>query len=184
MQCFEQFNGSASVQHPAHAVCLLGALQTSTFYKQGHTFLPKRFTFKVQSVQPAAQSTHSSTVSVLSQLVGTAVKLRRTIARARVDLAQFCSAHPTPGPASEIQVPLKPQGVLYLSVRAVWLQHYDKAKTAQLLQHGPERSYAQLWGSVSDIDTYTDAGSVASSFQGSCMSEFADRDAREYSTST
>jgi len=149
--------------------------QTTTCYKQGNTFLPKEFTFKVQSVQPSSQSTNSSTASVLSQLVGTATKPRKTVARARVDLAQFCSAGPAPSPASEVQVPLHPQGVLCLSIRTVWLQHYDKAKANAQLQHGLQRSYAQLWGSVSDVDTYTDAGSTVSSFQGSSWSE-ADRD--------
>lgn len=76
-----------------------------------------------------------------------------------------------------VQVPLEPQGTLHLSIRTVWLQHYDRSKSAQ--QQAPERSAAQPWGSSSDsVATtsvgYTDQSSVTSSMFGSYLQE-ADR---------
>lgn len=62
-----------------------------------------------------------STSSVLSDA------RRKTIARGKINLADYCTHSSTPA-AAEVQLPLKPQGALNLSIRAVWLQHYPEEK--------------------------------------------------------
>lgn len=162
---------------------LLPLLQSTTIYKQGNTLLAKQYTFKVQAVQPpTAPSSCSSTPSLLSQLVDSTTGngngssgSRKTIARAKLDLAQFCSAQSTSsGAATEVQLPLQPQGLLVLSIKSVWLQHYDRAKAAQLLKQEPERGFGRPFGSASDLDTST-MSSMTGSAYGSCLSE-TDRD--------
>ena len=145
-------------------------------YKQGNTLLPKHYSFKVQSVTPTNTPSSSSSISsLLSHLLDTSVSRRRTVARAKLDLAQFCSAQTSSSAATEVQVPLHPQGVLVLSIKSVWLQHYDKVKSAQ---QGPERSFAQHWGSASVGSASTDISSVTGSAYGDCLTE-SDRNERE-----
>jgi hypothetical protein len=146
--------------------------QTASIYKHGNTLLPRYYTFKVQSVQSANPSSCSSTVSTPGAAQSADISGRcKTIARARLDLAQFCNAESAgPGPATEVQVPLEPQGILHLSIKTVWLQHYDRSQPRQLqLQvQGSEHSAAQLWGGSSDVaTTHTDKSSVTSSIVGS-----------------
>jgi hypothetical protein len=146
--------------------------QTASIYKHGNALLPKFYTFKVQSIQSANPSSCSSTVSTpgaaqpadIDDISGRC----KTVARARLDLTQFCSAESAgPGPTTEVQVPLEPQGTLHLSIRTIWLQHYDRSQSAQLQLQGPERSAAQLWGGSDVATTYTDKSSVTSSIFGS-----------------
>jgi hypothetical protein len=171
--------------HPLHAS--LCPTQTATIYKQGNALLPKHYTFKVQSIKPSTPSSTSSTStgdSSTESLPADSASLtsglsssRKTIGRARLDLAQFCSAESTPSSVTEVCVPLEPQGTLTLSIKTIWLQHYDHARSAQLLQQGDEgSSTSQAWCSSSD--TNTDKSSVRSSMHGSAMFD-ADRDTCE-----
>lgn len=99
-------------------LCLL--TQTSSIYRDKHTLLPKEYTFKVQSVRPASSS-------VLSDA------RRKTISRTKINLADYCTHSSAPA-ATDVQLQLKPQGKLNLSIRAVWLQHYPEQKHG----HGSE----------------------------------------------
>lgn len=151
---------------------LLPLLQTATIYKHGNALLPTFYTFKVQSVQQVApsSSSDSSRTSAASAQSAALSGRRKTIAHAKLDLAQFCSAESTgPTTAIAIEVPLEPQGTLHLTVKTVWLQHYDQAKSAQLLQQGC--ATAQPWGSVSDVESCTDRSSISSSIFGSYLCE-------------
>lgn len=157
----------------------LPTLQTASIYRHGNALLPKVYTFKVQSVQqpspPSSASSSSSSSngpSAAAQPTGTSSR-RKTVARGRLDLSQFCSAESTglTAAAAEVQIPLEPQGTLCLTIKTTWLQFYDKPRPEQ----GPECSTAQHCGSTSDVGSTTDK---SSSIFGSHLSD-ADRDTCE-----
>lgn len=168
-------------------------MQTATVYKQGNTLLPKCYTLKIQAVSNTPhQDTASTTSASTSTSTSTSVSAgkgsrRRTVARARIDLAQFCAAQTAPSTTNEVHVPLEPQGTLVLSIKTVWLQHCDRAQASasaqqqQLVAVGdapPRRSFAgmQSWGSstASDEQSYVDCTAAGLSTQDN------DKDAREF----
>lgn len=162
--------------HGAPAATPACIRQTTTIYKQANKLLPKCFTFKVQAVNVAKpESRCSSTSSTLS--IPLRDGRRKTIARARLDLAQFCSAESHPSKAAEVEVPLEPGGTLHLRIKAVWLQHYDKPNPSQRDSCSP-RNLAQSWGSRSDADNSTDVSSVTSSWRGAPLCDIG-RDSGE-----
>ncbi|KAI7838889.1 hypothetical protein COHA_007354 [Chlorella ohadii] len=83
-------------------------VQTATLFKDGDAWRPKEFVFKVQRVLDNPR---------LGQ------EAAQTVARAALDLSQFCTAEPF-GP-KQLVVPLQPAGVLHVSIRTQWLANYD-----------------------------------------------------------
>lgn len=115
--------------------CCCWCHQTSTVHKQGHLLLPKDYTFKVQLIRESSSRVFSEQ------------QRRKTIARTKLNMAEFCSNIATPA-ASEVVVPLHPRGSLKLTIRAVWLQHDERQGDSK--------------GGSGDADSVTDCGSVAS----------------------
>ncbi|KAI3434396.1 hypothetical protein D9Q98_002474 [Chlorella vulgaris] len=94
--------------------------QTATLFKEGGggaaaSWRPKQFVFKVQAVREGGTRGGGG-----GQQGGEAV----TVAKAALDLSQFCGPEPF-GP-KQLVVPLRPSGVLCVSVRTQWLQHFDR----------------------------------------------------------
>eukprot|EP00879_Flechtneria_rotunda_P027984 GHRR01030054.1.p1 GENE.GHRR01030054.1~~GHRR01030054.1.p1 ORF type:complete len:449 (+),score=157.73 GHRR01030054.1:148-1494(+) len=115
---------------------------TATIYKQGSSLQPKEYAVKIQSVRP-------STSKLFSDV------RRKTIARAKLDLAQFCSPGSATAGLTQFVLQLQPQGTLQLSVKAVWLQHYQQ-------QRGSSKA-----GSLgSEVESGTDYSSQRSSASG------------------
>ena len=83
-------------------------MQTSNVYKQGTTMLPKEYSVKISHVRHKPTSPAGA---------GAAEGRRRTIARAKLDVAAFCDPISTPG-AREVELLLAPAGRLKLTVRA------------------------------------------------------------------
>ncbi|PSC68867.1 hypothetical protein C2E20_7579 [Micractinium conductrix] len=79
--------------------------QTATLFKNGDSWRPKEFVLKVQAVKGSAEEA-------------------QTVAKAAIDLSQFCMPEPL-GP-KQLVVPLQPCGVLSISIRTRWLQFFKQ----------------------------------------------------------
>jgi hypothetical protein len=115
-------------------------LQTSTIYKVENTLLPKEYKFKVQVIR--------QTNGVIFHH-GEQHQRRKTVARMKVNLAEFCTLSTTAA-AQIVDVPLTPQGSLTLSICAVWLQNWRKSRSSRS-------------GGTSENESETDFSSVAGS---------------------
>jgi hypothetical protein len=98
-----------------------------TIYRENNVFLAKEYTFKVQTLTTSLLSSGSS---------------RKTIAKAKLDLSQFCS-NSAQVAEHKHTLQLQPKGRLHLTIKTKWLQH---AKPAA--------------GSDSVTDTFTELGST------------------------
>jgi hypothetical protein len=116
-------------------------LQTSTIYKVENTLLPKEYKFKVQVIR----ETHG----IGFHHHGEPHQRRKTVARTKVNLAEYCTLSTTAA-AQIVDVPLTPQGSLTLSIRAVWLQNWKKTKSSRS-------------GGTSENESETDFSSIAGS---------------------
>ncbi|GLC34692.1 hypothetical protein PLESTB_001233800 [Pleodorina starrii] len=81
--------------------------QTATIYKDHTELLPKDYAFKVQSVKPGSKAGEEK---------------RKTVGKAHVNLAQFCSEALDAQP-QEVLLHLKPCGKLKVSIKATWLRN-------------------------------------------------------------
>jgi len=110
-------------------------MQTATMYKQDNSLLPKEYTFKVQTVRQGS-----------NRLLPSSETRRKTIARAKLNLADYCTPGATAPATAEVSLPLQPQGKLQLAIRAVWLQHSSKGNT--------KLDRASEPGSITDVSSH------------------------------
>lgn len=78
---------------------------TATVYKSGNTLVPKEYSFKVQ------------------EPVGVRKKYK-TVAKAKFNMADFCSPDPT-GLSKELQIQLQPAGMLTVRIATQWQQDWE-----------------------------------------------------------
>eukprot|EP00775_Hariotina_reticulata_P009941 gene9941-10096_t len=117
--------------------------QTATMYKQDNLLLPKEYTFKVQTVRQGS-----------NRLLSSSETRRKTIARAKLNLADYCTPGAAAPATAEVALPLQPQGNLKLAIRAVWLQHSSKgnAKLDRASEQGSITDISSHYSSETDSD--------------------------------
>jgi hypothetical protein len=127
-------------------------MQTATMYKQQNSLLPKEYTFKVQTVRQGS-----------NKLLSSSETRRKTIARAKLNLADYCTPGAAAPATAEVSLPLQPQGKLQLAIRAVWLQHSSKgnAKLDRASEQGSITDISSHYSSETD-SAYGDEGRLTS----------------------
>eukprot|EP00891_Asterochloris_glomerata_P007174 jgi/Astpho2/7174/fgenesh1_pg.00113_%23_17_t len=138
-----QYTAAAFVDGQEHVVYWDETLKQSTsMVKDGHRFLPKEYSLKLQAVGQ-----------------GKGGEQRQTIAKCRLDLARYCSCDQVF--AQEVTLELKPQGTLRCSIRAVWLQHVqpelDGMTDLSCMSMGKSAASSDLVMAEQDLEGFDDS---------------------------
>jgi hypothetical protein len=117
--------------------------QTATLYREGHGFQPKVYTFRLQQARAAPQGGGDK---------------QHTIAKAKIDLAPYCSPHCSAGGGGsttrDVLVRLAPFGTLKMGVRTTWLQHArpDEDAVTEISQLSIDHSAASSANALDEQD--------------------------------